>query len=59
MKIISIGCNCNVRTFLNDNDFSAESYPFDWIWTNIDFVIKTFETDYFDFTECEKLNVKN
>jgi hypothetical protein len=56
MKIISIGCNCNVRTFLNNNNFTTEAYPFDWIWTNIDFVIKTFETDYFDFTECEKLN---
>ena len=55
MKIISIGCNCDVAYFIKKN-FSSEYYPFDWIWSNIDFVIKTFEQDYFEFTECEKLN---
>jgi len=55
MKIISIGCNCESRTFINQN-FNSQSYPFDWIWSNIDFVINTFERDYFEFTECEKLN---
>ena len=55
MKIISIGCNCDVGFFIKNN-FNSEYYPFDWIWSNIDFVIKTFETDYFEFTECENLN---
>jgi hypothetical protein len=55
MKIISIGCNCNVGFFIKNN-FNSEYYPFDWIWSNIDFVINTFERDYFEFTECEKLN---
>jgi GT2 family glycosyltransferase len=55
MKIISIGCNCDVGLFIKKN-YSSEYYPFDWIWSNIDFVIKTFETDYFEFTECDKLN---
>jgi hypothetical protein len=55
MKIISIGCNCEVGFFIKNN-FNSEYYPFDWIWSNIDFVINTFETDYFEFTECEKLN---
>ena len=55
MKIISIGCNCDVRFFIKKY-FNSESYPFDWIWSNIDFVINTFERDYFEFTECEKLN---
>ena len=55
MKIISLGCNCDVRTFIKNN-FNSESYPFDWIWSNIDFVINTFEKDFFEFTECEKLN---
>lgn len=55
MKIISIGCNCDVGFFIKRN-FNNEYYPFDWIWSNIDFVINTFEEDYFEFTECEKLN---
>jgi hypothetical protein len=55
MKIISIGCNCDVGFFIKNN-FNSEYYPFDWIWSNIDFVINTFERDYFEFTECEKLN---
>lgn len=55
MKIISIGCNCDARIFIKKH-FNSESYPFDWIWSNIDFVINTFERDYFEFTECEKLN---
>jgi hypothetical protein len=55
MRIISIGCNCEVGFFIKNN-FNSEYYPFDWIWSNIDFVINTFERDYFEFTECEKLN---
>lgn len=55
MKIISIGCNCDVGFFIKNN-FNSEYYPFDWIWSNIDFVINTFEKDWFEFTECEKLN---
>lgn len=54
MKVISIGCNCDVATFIKNN-FNSESYPFDWLWTTIDFIINTFETDYFKFSECEKL----
>lgn len=55
MKIIGLGCNCDVAFFIKKH-FSNEYYPFDWIWSNIDFVINTFEKDYFEFTECEKLN---
>jgi hypothetical protein len=55
MKVIGIGCNCDVGEFIKKN-FSSEYYPFDWIWSDIDFVINTFEKDYFEFTECEKLN---
>ena len=33
-----------------------ESYPFDWMWTNIDFILKTLESDFLEFTEVEKLN---
>jgi hypothetical protein len=55
MKVISIGCNCDVGYFIKTN-FPDEYYPFDWLWSNIDFIIKTFETDYFEFTKCEKLN---
>ena len=54
MKIISIGCNCNARTFIKDN-FNMESYPFDWLITNIDFLINVFETSSFDFCNIENL----
>ena len=56
MKIISLGSNCEVGFFIKHNFSSSEYYPFDWIWSNIDFVINTFENDYFEFTDCEKLN---
>ena len=55
MKIISIGSNCDVGFFIKNN-FGSEYYPFDWIWSNIDFVINTFEKDYLEYTECDKLN---
>uniref|UniRef100_A0A6C0E511 Papain-like cysteine peptidase n=1 Tax=viral metagenome TaxID=1070528 RepID=A0A6C0E511_9ZZZZ len=55
MKLISIGSSCDVGFFIKKN-FKLEYYPFDWLWSNIDFVINTFERDYFEFTECEKLN---
>ncbi len=55
MKVISIGCNCDVGFFIKNN-FNSEYYPLDWMWSNIEFVINTFERDYFEFTECEKLN---
>jgi len=55
MKIIGLGCNCDVGFFIKYN-FPGEYYPFDWIWSNIDFIIDTFDSDYFEFTECEKLN---
>ena len=55
MKIISIGCDCDVSFFIKKY-FSSSYYAFDWIWSNIDFVINTFEKNYFEFTECEKLN---
>ena len=55
MKIVGLGCNCDVGLFIKNN-FGSETYPFDWLWSNIDFVIKAFETDYFEYTECEKLN---
>ena len=45
-----------MQVFFIKQNFNGETYPFDWIWSNIDFVINTFEKDYFEFTECEKLN---
>jgi hypothetical protein len=55
MKFISLGSDCSPATN-TCRYFNKEAYPFDWIWSNIDFIIKTFETDYFEFTEVEKLN---
>ena len=71
MKIISIGSNCNPRSFIKKY-YRMESYPFDYLITNIDFVINTFETSnfdfcsiknlYFDYKECkhhQNLHIKN
>lgn len=56
MKIISLGSCCEVsyciRSFV-----SQETYPFDWIWSNIDFVIESFLTGKFEFMACENLYV--
>ena len=54
MKVISIGSNCNPRRFIKKN-YSMKSYPFDWLITNIDFVINVFETSIFDFCSIENL----
>jgi hypothetical protein len=55
MKFVSLGSNCDVATFIKQA-FKQETYPFDWLFTNIDFIINTFEKNYHEFTECEKLN---
>jgi hypothetical protein len=57
MKVIGLGSNCDVAFFLKKH-YPGEYYPFDWIWSNIEFVIKTFETDMFDFAHCETLTPK-
>ena len=54
MKLISLGCNCEVTSLIRRVS-ATHSFPFDWLWSNIDFIINTFERDYFEFTECEKL----
>jgi len=57
MKVISLGCNCNIGYFIKNN-FSHEYYPFEWIWSTLDFVIKVLEEGVIDFMECEKLTTK-
>ena len=54
MKVISLGCNCEVAFFLER--YEQETFPFDWIWCTLDFVYETMAHDYLAFTECEKLN---
>ena len=56
MKIISLGSNCDSAKKCC-RYYNTEAYPFDWIWSNIDFVLKTFETDFFEFTRVENLNL--
>jgi hypothetical protein len=55
MKVVSLGCNCKVGYFIKHN-FAHEYYPFEWIWSTLDFVIRVFEEERIDFMECEKLN---
>jgi uncharacterized Fe-S cluster-containing MiaB family protein len=57
MYLISLGCNCEVADFLKANNWRNASYPFDWIWSSIEFIIQVFTTNYFEFTEIEKMNI--
>lgn len=57
MYIISIGCNCEVADFLRANQFRHQSFPFDWIWSSIEFILQTFTTDVFEFTDIGKLQI--
>ena len=54
MKVVSLGCNCDIGYFIKHN-FAHEYYPFEWIWSTLDFVIKVLEEGVIDFMDCEKL----
>lgn len=42
-KIVSLGSNCEVGIALRSRSLKTESYPFDWIWSNISFIIDIFK----------------
>ena len=49
MKVLSLGCNCYVGLFLRDH-YPGPSHPFDWVWSNLEFVLDTFRTNEFVLT---------
>jgi len=57
VKFISIGCNCDVAGFLKRKKFIDLTYPFDWIWSNIEFIKSTFRDDFHSFTDIQNLTV--
>lgn len=48
-KAISLGTLCHSSKFLKDNNLKQESYPFDWIFSNIQIVISMIKNDFVDF----------
>jgi hypothetical protein len=49
MNVLSLGCNCYVGLFLRDH-YPGPFYPFDWIWSTLDFVLDTLQTNTFTIT---------
>lgn len=54
---ISLGYSCGTAQSLKNKGLRTHAYPFDWMLTSIQFIIRTFETDHFDFVNVEKLYV--
>jgi hypothetical protein len=44
--VCSLGSVCQASHFLKKNDLKKTSYPFDWIYTNLDNVIECIENDF-------------
>jgi hypothetical protein len=57
-RIISLGGDCSVAGSLRDLKYKEASYMFDWVVSDINFVIESFETEFkiFDnlFDNCVK-----
>jgi hypothetical protein len=54
---IGLGNSCAIAHEIYKCGLRNASYPFDWMLTSVEFLIRTFETDSFDFTNVEKLHV--
>ena len=50
-KVISVGSICFSSQFIKDNNLKKESYPFDWIFSNIDMCIDCINDDFNLFLE--------
>jgi len=49
IKYISLGPNCQTSMSIQTIGYKTESYPFDWILTNVDVVLDCIENDFKDF----------
>lgn len=47
--ICSLGFNCHASQMLKDNGIKMESYPFDWIMSNLQVVKQSIEDNFSDF----------
>ena len=61
---ISLGSRCHTSSFLKRNKLKKESYPFDWIYSNIYMIIHCLDTkftfflnkDYYSITDLNNYN---
>lgn len=58
-KIISLGPNCHTAGILKILNYKTESYPFDWIISNIDIVIDCIITDFKNYINKELFYIYN
>lgn len=58
-RIISLGGDCSIAGSLRDLKYKEASYMFDWVVSDIDFVIKSFETEFKIFDNLFKHCVKS
>jgi hypothetical protein len=49
IKYISLGPNCQTSGSIKTVGYKTESYPFDWILTNLDIVSDCIQTDFKDY----------
>ena len=49
--VCSLGFNCHASQMLKDNNLKLESYPFDWIMSNLDVVKKCLQDDFKTFLD--------
>lgn len=58
-KIISLGPNCHTAGILKKLKLKNESYPFDWILTNIKIIIETLENNFVDYLDKENYYINS
>ena len=52
-KVISFGYRCSSASFIQLLNLKTESYPFDWMISKLNTIIKCIETDFKDFYNIE------
>ncbi len=50
-NVCSLGTLCHTATLLKRNNLKISSYPFDWIFSNINIIIDCIEDDFNSFLD--------
>lgn len=58
-EVISLGCYCAVSEALNLLGIRQRAYPFDWVRSPMDGIVRCFETDFEDFLTYSSSFEKN
>ena len=56
---ISIGSRCHASSFLKRNKLKKESYPFDWIYSNLYMIIHCIDTNFIFFLDKNYYSIAN